>query len=445
MSSAGRWLRAGVTLALVPLLGVGACSGPAGPRPTTVGPSASTAAAPTSVPALPTISDAASTAERERVAGDLLRRRATAYERHDANALRAVLLDPTSSWGRSELAALGVFARLPVSRLATGTVRTSDLTSGPSDTAFLATVATSYRFAGYDSGDRTAETGFTVRRGAAGWRLAATDAAEGGPSTRLPWEMPGARVVRTGRALAVGAVDAAELARIAARAERAVDVVDSVWTARWPRRLVVLAPATAQDYRDQLGSSADADAQVAAVTDGSTGADGLAHADRVVLDPVAMAALQPDGRSVVLTHEALHVAMRASVAGRTPLWVSEGYAEVAGYRAPARRLPAAQVVGALREEVVAGVGLPSALPDDAAFGASAPSIAPAYNASWVAMTLLLERLGPARLTAFATAAASRGSDADVEDAAAAALRDRAGLDLATFTAQWRQRVATLSR
>ncbi len=206
----------------------------------------------------------------------------------------------------------------------------------------------------------------------------------------------------------------------------------------------MLAPSTTQDHRDQLSSGADSGAQVAAVTDGSAGPDGLARADRIVLDPAAMTALRPDGRAVVLTHEALHVAMRASVAGRTPLWVSEGYAEVAGYRAPAARLAPRVVVGALREQVAA-TGLPTALPDDTAFSASAASIAPAYNEAWVAMTMLLERLGPARLTAFASAAASRGSDADVEDAAARALRTRAGLDVRPFTAQWRARVAGLTR
>jgi hypothetical protein len=398
----------------------------------------------TSVPALPTIPGPASDAERERIAGDLLRRRAAAYDRHDANALRSVLLDPDSAWGRAEVSALGVFARLPVARLGIGTVRTSDLTSGPSDTAFVATVATSYRFTGFDTGDRTADAGFTIRKGPAGWRIAGSDDAEGGSSGRLPWELPGARVVRTARTLVVGAVGAAELTGVSERAERAVDVVDGVWTARWPRRLVVLAPATEQDYRDQLGSAADADAQVAAVTDGSAGADGLAHADRIVLDPTAMASLRADGRAVVLTHEALHVAMRASVAGRVPLWVSEGYAEVAGYRAPAQRLAPERVVGALRAEV-ARTGLPSALPDDAAFGASAGSIAPAYNAAWVAMTMLLDRLGPARLTAFATAAASRGSDAEVAEATARALVARAGTDLPAFTATWRARVSTLTR
>lgn len=444
MSSAGRRLRAGVSLTLGALLGAGACSGPSDPRPTGSAVVSSAPADPTSVPALPTISGPASDAERARIAGDLLRRRAAAYDRHDANALRSLLLDPDSTWARAEVAALGVFARLPVSPLGVGTVRTSDLTSGPSDTAFVATVATTYRFTGFDTGDRTADTGFTIRKGPAGWRIAGTDAAEGGSSARLPWELPGARVVRTERTLVVGAVDAAELARVAERAERAVDVVDGVWTARWPRRLVVLAPATQEDYRAQLSSAADADAQVAAVTDGSAGTDGLAHADRIVLDPTAMASLRPDGRAVVLTHEALHVAMRASVAGRVPLWVSEGYAEVAGYRAPTQRLAPERVVGALTAEV-ARTGVPRALPDDAAFGASADSIAPAYNAAWVAMTMLLDRLGPARLTAFATAAASTGSDAEVAGATARALVAQAGTDLTAFTAQWRARVSTLTR
>ena len=453
MSSALRRLRAGVglTLGAVLAVGVGGCTGASPPTATSGAatstaptPTSSAAADPTSVAALPTVGGSVDTTERERIAAALLQARASAYERHDTGALRPLLLDPGSAWGRADTAALAVFARLPVTRLAIGTVRTSEVTGRPDATAFLATVTTSYRFAGYDTGNRTAETGYLIRRGAAGWRIAGTDEAQGGSSARLPWEMPGADVVRTARALVVGSVERAELARVSARAERAVDVVDGVWTAPWPRRLVVLAPAEEPDYRAQLSSPGDADGQVAAVTDGSSGLDGLAHADRVVLDPTAMAALTTDGRAVVLTHEALHVAMRASVAGRVPLWVSEGYAEVAGYRAPTTPLAPARVVGALRDEV-ARRGLPAALPDDAVFGASSESIAPAYNEAWVAMTMLLERLGPRGLTGFVTAAATRGSEAEVAPATARALRTRAGVELAAFTAQWRRRVAALTR
>lgn len=449
MSTAGR-LRGGVGLALAALLGCGACSGPegagAGSRGAAAGPSAASTA-PTTAPTagLTTGPTAGPTAdERARIAGDLLRRRASAYVRHDPGALRALLLDPGSAWGRSEVAALQVLARLPVERLSVGTVRTSELTRGPSGTAFVATAPTSYRFAGFDTGDRTVDLGFTIRKGPDGWRIAGPDDSEGGATARLPWELPGAQVRRTARTLVVGSVDDAEMTRVSQRAERAVDVVAGVWTAPWPHRLVVLAPATEPDYRGLLRSPGDAGAQVAAVTDGGTGADGLAHADRVVLDPTAMASLQPDGRSVVVAHEALHVAMRASVRGRVPLWVSEGYAEVAGYRAPVRRLAPGRVVGALREQVTR-TGLPATLPADADFATSADSLAPAYNGAWVAMTLLLERLGPARLTTFASTAATTGPDAAVGEATARALRAEAGTDLAAFTSQWRARVSALTR
>lgn len=427
----------------------GCSAGPAGPAGTTGVPRSDTSgtsgdgsAGPGAVP-----TDAVAL---ETAAATVLAARARALNHHDRAAFAATLADPASPFGVRELHAFDTFVRLPVDDLAYGTVRLASALSperraelGPG--AFAVTVASRSTLRGLDAGPRETDSTLTLVRRAGRW-LVADDA--DGPGTRSPWQVPGAVVARGPRTLVVlgappgGRADPREAAALRDRAEHALDVVAGVWTARWRQRLVVLQPGSDEDLDSLLSDPLGATGEVAAVTDGPTTTTAPAVADRVVLRPGAMAALRPEGRAVVLTHEALHVAVRATLPGRTPLWMSEGLAEVAGYLA-VPPLPAREVVRPLAEQVRER-GLPAALPDDRDFGAGAASIAPAYNGSWVAMTLLRDRLGPARLTALVRLATSTGSAAAVAAAAARALTAY-GIGLPELTRAWRARVATLTR
>jgi len=187
----------------------------------------------------------------------------------------------------------------------------------------------------------------------------------------------------------------------------------------------------------QLGQQKASVDQVAAVTDGTIGVDGRAGADRVVVNPEAFARLQPSGRRVVITHETTHVAIRASTTRAVPLWLSEGMADYVGYSGLG--LPRARVASALLSRVRSGDG-PRALPAETDFDPSATTIAPNYNAAWLAVSLIADRYGQGRLARLyldaGTATDPHAAPGDPESNTRAAFRAVLGTSEETFTRDW---------
>jgi hypothetical protein len=194
-----------------------------------------------------------------------------------------------------------------------------------------------------------------------------------------------------------------------------------------------VAPATVVQMQAQLSAQQGDVSQVAAVTDGPIDVGDTAHSDRIVVNPTAFAELQPAGRRVVLTHESTHVAVRASLVGRVPTWVSEGTADLVGYSTVS--LADRKIAGALVAQVKAS-GLPRALPVDGQFDAATTTIAPIYNEAWLAARLIDRSVGADGLTRFYVASASSGSDTDIEAATDAAFQSVLHETLAAFTARW---------
>ncbi|MFW5474811.1 hypothetical protein ACOCJ5_15990 [Knoellia sp. CPCC 206450] len=258
--------------------------------------------------------------------------------------------------------------------------------------------------------------------------LTASPPAGGEPSSPLP----DARTVR-GRASSVtGTVDEATLTAYAAMADRAVAEVSKRWTRTWPRRVSVVAPKDATQFREQVGRADDL-SQVAAITDGPIGPDGRATGDRIVLNPDAFARLTPEGRQFVLTHESTHVAVRASLAGAAPLWLVEGYADHVGYSASDRRVT--ELAAPLLEKVAQGAG-PTRLPTQGDLDPSRGEIAPGYLASWLAVDLIARRHGEATLRRFYEASAVEGSPAQADAAMDRAFVDVLGTTRAEFSRAW---------
>lgn len=425
-------------LALAVTVGLAGCGG--GPD-RGASPSSVTSAAPATSPSSSVGPEATGDpwAVREAALADLLARRARAVAGHDRAAYAATLDDPASAYGRRQLAAFDAMALLPLADFGYGAVRSAPALSPARAAAlgrgaWVASVQGHYELAGYDRGARSFDTSFTVVRRAGGWRLADdADDADDGDVQAQPWDLPGMRVVRTPTTLVVGNVPEATLRSYLVLVDRAMPVVDGVWTRTWPHRVVVVAPATVAQMQAQLSARERSVTQVAAVTDGPAPQDAVAATDRIVVNPQAFAALRPDGRKVVLTHETTHVAVRSSLVGRVPLWLSEGLADVAGYRTV--DLSDGAVVQALTSRVRQS-GLPAALPADTAFDAATTTIAPAYNEAWLAVRLLEEEAGPAGLTRFYAAAASTGSDAAVAVATDAAFGTVLRTTRAAFTTRW---------
>jgi hypothetical protein len=430
-----------VAVALVVGLLTGCSGDPAG----TARPSTTSATSPSTTTQQP-VPDPQDT--REDALAALLAARAGAVRGHDRAAFAATLDDPSSGFGLRQLAQYDALARLPLGTFAYGTPEPApelgaDRVAQLGPDAWVSRVTGRYSLAGYDTATREFESYFTVVRRGSGWRLA--DDTDGGTQVQA-WDLPSFTVLRSSTTLVMGTGPASRLRPYLALGNLAVKRVDAVWTAPWNSRLVLVVPRTAAQMAEQVGQDKESVGQVAAVTDGPFDARGRAGADRVVVNPAAFATLEGRGQQVVVSHEATHVAIRATTDRPVPLWLSEGMADYVGYRdvGVTRR----KVAAALLTRVRTGTG-PKALPTAGDFDPSRTTIAPSYNAAWLAVNRIVDRYGRAALVRFylAVATTPAGSSAgaqDPDDAAAAAFRTVLGTTQAAFTKEWLAYLKTLA-
>ncbi|MGW6707151.1 hypothetical protein ACWGDE_19970 [Streptomyces sp. NPDC054956] len=265
-----------------------------------------------------------------------------------------------------------------------------------------------YRLTGYDAAPAGSAREVELTRDGAGGGPAAASAGSGGtwtvtadrPAPGAPpqlWDQGPVTVERGAHALVLGGAgqSPAALSAIAAEADLAVPAASAAWPRPWAGRVVVLVPGSLDAMAALLGRPADEYRGLGAVTTGRTGG-GPAPADRVVVNPEGYAQLTGEGRQVILTHETTHVATRAATTAKTPLWLSEGFADWAAYRTGTRT--PAETAPALARAVRRG-DLPGALPANEAFafGGDAEALARAYEGSWMACRLIARRWGDAAL------------------------------------------------
>ncbi|MFI1310171.1 hypothetical protein ACH4TS_08400 [Streptomyces albidoflavus] len=351
--------------------------------------------------------------DRERATA-LLDRRATALRERDPAAWSAT---STGGTGQDSL-----WARLAEVPLAGWAYRVTGVEAGSAAATVEATLR--YRLRGEDPAPATARRLLGLVRHEGRWRVRSEEAAPG--TARLLWDQGSVRTRRGSWGLVLGTGSAGEVREFARLAERAVPVADDVWGGDWPRRVVVLVPGSLAGTAALLGGEPDGYRGVAAVTTGSP--EPGTPADRIVVNPEAYRELDARGRQFVLTHETVHVATRSATGPATPLWLSEGFADLAAHRAAPRPLAAA--APALSAAVARGE-VPRALPDDAAFAFDGDSGAldRAYEGGWLACRLLADRWGEERLRAFYRAAGTRAGEAP--------FREVLGTTRAEFTAAWR--------
>jgi hypothetical protein len=258
-----------------------------------------------------------------------------------------------------------------------------------------------YSLAGFDAAQRDFESYFTVVRRGSTWKLA--DDSDGGTQPQV-WDLPRLAVVRSKDTLVIGTGPASRLRPYLTLGDAAVRSVRDVWTAKaWNGHLVLVVPGSTAEMAEQVGQQTAQLEQVAALTDGPFDAQGRAGADRVVVNPGAFARLEERGRQVVVSHEATHVAIRATTDRPVPLWLSEGMADFVGYRNSGASRQ--EVAAALLDRVRAGKG-PTALPSAVDFDPARSTIAPSYNAAWLAVSRIADLYGIPALVQFYSAAAT---------------------------------------
>ncbi|MQY15302.1 hypothetical protein SRB5_54810 [Streptomyces sp. RB5] len=367
----------------------------------------------------------------------LLDARARAVLGHDAGAFLATVDPRAAAYRTRQAALLDNLAEVPLAqwryRLVSAPVRE------PSG-RLRADVELDYRLRGHDTASVVVREPLLFGERDGRWYV--TGEAPGGGPPQL-WDQGRVLAERGARSLVLGVGTGPgareRLREIRTAADRSVGLADDAWDGDWGRRVVILVPSSVDGMAALLQAPASGYQGIAAVTTGETagGAPG-APADRVVINPDAYRTLGELGRRIVLTHETAHVATRAVTGPGTPLWLSEGFADWAGYLGgpTTPRLAAPELAAALARGET-----PGALPSDGdfRFDGDADRLARAYEASWLACRLIAVRWGDDALRDVYRAV---GGDPAPGDAVERALRTRLGVGRAEFVRLWREYLRT---
>ena len=229
-------------------------------------------------------------------------------------------------------------------------------------------------------------------------------------SPRPLWLQQPVRLYRSGSVLVVtDSVAAARWVAESRRAQRAVAQRVGAAGRDSGGVLVVEVPQSQALFERTLGVPPGSYAAVAAAA-WPMGPDATRAPIHVVVNPETAGRLTELGRDVLMTHEAVHVAVR-SPGSSTPTWLVEGYADQIAYDAsPAGSAPALRSVKqSIREH-----GVPAHWPTEQDFAPDAGNLDLTYDLAWTAARSIAAGYGADALNRF-YAAASTGKS--VEEAA----------------------------
>jgi hypothetical protein len=297
-----------------------------------------------------------------------------------------------------------------------------------------------YSIAGYDQVPTEEPQGLTFVHRGSRWFLASdTDFVKSGhPTQRDLWDIGAVRVTKGSSCLVLAHPGSAGMAALALKeCDAAVPRVTAVWGTGWLRRVVLVVPATATELQQLVPDIGDVSNIAAVATaeliEPATGYHPVG--DRVVVNPKTFKQLGPLGRRVVLTHEVTHVATRSATGPHEPTWLVEGIADYVGFLHT--NVPLSLSALELRKAMRAG-HVPTKLPDDSAFQGGRADLAATYEQSWLAVTLLMDTYGRAKVLKLYRDIGRSDSAAAVDLAFAQDLRT----SVPAFTRTW---TATLKR
>jgi hypothetical protein len=379
-------------------------------------------------------SSSAQTGDRDAGAADALARLEQALRRRDGESAREVAAPRREA--ERELTRLARnadrldLAGLSLRHLADSAISLADRQRERwGDDAWVADVQVTWRYAGVDRALSTLAVPMVFTRADDGVRLVTADLPQ---TERAPvWLTDAVRVARSDAALAVTTGDhsAQDFLRLADRAARTVRLS----LPRWQGVLCIVVPADQRAFKTVAGVPQTQAAAVAAVTttpDGSTAEGSPQH---VYVNPRLFEPLESEGRQIVLSHEAVHVALGAALLD-LPLWLSEGIADhVALLRSatPVEKL-GAQILQQTRKQ-----GAPRALPGKRQFDGTDHKIGAWYEAAWLAVRLIADTYGEDELWRFYRRSVS-------DQGTEAAFRDVLGTTQQQFVQRWRQHLTELA-
>lgn len=266
----------------------------------------------------------------------------------------------------------------------------------------------------------------TIDKSGFGYRWAGTtDGPSGSRPTPLWWLEP----VRYDHSHAVTIIagDGIDAQAWAAAANTAVAAdVPKLRDADWNHRLVIIVPSNERLLEQSIGAAQGADSALAGITwpDGSKPATAPI---RIMMSANGQPSSLPT--SIVLAHEAVHVATRSPVSP-APTWLVEGYADYIAYLSypQGAQAAASDLLSAVKRN-----GPPGRLPSESDFGAQHPDLNRTYAAAWSVCQYLSERYGGPRLWQF-----YRAVDKSPDGSIAGPARSAFGISQHQLITGWQQ-------
>jgi hypothetical protein len=290
-------------------------------------------------------------------------------------------------------------------------------------------VSVRYRLEGFDSPPVVVLRTMSFVPDGASWKVVG-DVDTG--RFRQPWDVDVISLVRSTDVLMLVLGNAKPSSSLKEQAGQAVRDVTTFWGTDWDKRVLVVVPRSQKQLGNLLrrdGSSYSALAAIA--TAERNGGSGDAPANVVWVNPAGFAKINSLGRTIVLRHEILHVATGAAIPNEFPLWLEEGVAEYFGYRDSGvkQRIIASSLLSDARNGRV-----PSRFAKTADFSPTNPRLSQAYEGSWWAARLIVEKYGEAALLRVYRTALAQSNEKTAVDVA---LRQELGISEAELTSLWR--------
>lgn len=297
------------------------------------------------------------------------------------------------------------------------------------DAAWVADVEVAWRYGGADRATSVLTVPVALSQQSDKTRVLTIDLPQ---AERLPlWLEDEVRVARGRNAMAVTtpAHSAREFLAYAERADRTVRASLPSWSGV----VCVEVPRDQASFRDVAGVPQRQAAAIAAVTTTPDGTTAQGAPQHVFVNPRLFDPLEAEGRAIVLSHEAAHVALGAALLD-VPMWLSEGIADHVALAASTTSvdLLAAQILRQTRKD-----GPPRKLPGGPEFDGSDDRIGAWYEAAWLAVRLIADTYGEDALWRFYRRSVRAG-------ATESAFRDVLGVSQGEFVRAWRAHLAVLA-
>jgi hypothetical protein len=293
--------------------------------------------------------------------------------------------------------------------------------------AWRGTIQLAYAYGGLDTAPARLETSVVLVPRSGGARIASF----GDPAERTPlWLMDQLAVVRTSSSLvAVAGSAAGRYPGLVARAVQQVRLV----LPQWRSPLLVEVPESREQLDAVLQAQPDQYDNIAAVTTTADGSLVPSAPVRVFINPDVFGNLKARGAQVVMSHEATHVATRATFTSM-PTWLLEGFADYVAlaHAGVPVRVAAGQILPRIRKR-----GLPDGLPTSQDLDPTATGLGATYEEAWLACRFLAQEYGADRLVRFYRAVSGGASTQ-------ATFRSELGTTQREFVTRWRADLARLA-